>query len=786
MKRKILAFGIILCMLIGLAVMPVGATVVNSGTCGDNLAWTLDNEGTLTISGTGDMTMPNGFLYSSCSSIKTVVIQDGVTSIDDCAFAHCSSLNSVTIPDSVTSIRSAAFSYCSNLTSIIIPDGVSSIGSGAFENCSKLTSITIPDSVISIREYAFCNCSSLTSITIPDSVISIGRGAFTGTAWYNNQPDGLLYAGKVAYEYKGTMPQNTSIVLKDDTKGIADNAFTNCSKLTSITIPDSMISIGSGAFENCSKLTSITIPDGVSSVGSGAFTGTAWYNNQPDGLLYAGKVAYEYKGTMPQNTSIVLKDDTKGIADNAFTNCSSLISIIIPDSVISIERRAFENCSKLTSIIIPDGVSSIERRTFCNCSSLTSITIPDSVTSIGGEAFYGCSNLTSIIIPDSVSSIGDSAFENCSKLTSITIPDSVSIIEWKTFCNCSSLTSITIPDSVSSIAYGAFTGTAWYNNQPDGLLYAGKVAYEYKGTMPQNTSIVLKDDTKGIADNAFTDCSSLISITIPDSVISIGVNAFINCSSLKSITIPDSVTSIEWGTFTDCSSLISITIPDCVTSIRDYAFCCCSSLKNITIPYSVKIIDMGAFDRCNSLTDVYYGGSESDWNNISIVSDDNDVLKNATMHYNKEILSHVQDYEGNKLTIPENGVLDIGENLYFRNGYVDASNGYIKTGDRKITGSNIYFTSEGKIRLDDGENAKIVRDNGNGTTDQGFVFGKYNPSGVIIVTLDAAGTANDTDYTGKTIQKEFNFTGSEIYGLTNFGFAINRIPKPIEFTVRAE
>ena len=199
--------------------------------------------------------------YSGHVVIPASVTYNGkeysVTSIGDLAFYSCSGLTSVTIPASVLSIGRYAFENCSGLTAIYIPYSVTSIGNYAFENCSGLTAVYIPNSVTSIGTWAFYNCSALTSVEIPNSVTSIGRYAFSGTAWYNNQPDGLVYAGKVAYKYKGTMPANTSITIKEGTLGIAGSAFSDCSGLTSVTIPSSVTSIGASAFRDCSGLTSV-------------------------------------------------------------------------------------------------------------------------------------------------------------------------------------------------------------------------------------------------------------------------------------------------------------------------------------------------------------------------------------------------------------------------------------------------------------------------------------------------------------------------------------------------
>ncbi len=152
---------------------------------------------------------------------------------------------------SVTSIGDKAFYGFLGLTSVTIPSSVTSIGNYAFYGCSGLTTVTIPSSVTSIGIYAFYGCSGLTTVTIPNSVTSIGSSAFYGTPWYNNQPDGVVYVGKVAYKYKGTMPENTQITIKDGTLSIGDGAFLYCSRLTSVTIPNSVTSIGSYAFGGC-------------------------------------------------------------------------------------------------------------------------------------------------------------------------------------------------------------------------------------------------------------------------------------------------------------------------------------------------------------------------------------------------------------------------------------------------------------------------------------------------------------------------------------------------------
>ena len=524
------------------------------------IMWELSDDGTLTISGIGDMeTSP---WYSQRESIKNVIINNGVTSIGNNTFRDCANLKSIIIPNSVTSIGDWSFYGCYALTSIYIPNSVTSIGRNAFQVCLGLNSITIPNSVTSIGVAAFLGCSALTSIIVEK-----------GNKTYDNRNDcNAIIETKSNTLIAGS--KNT--VIPNSVTRIGDAAFGGCSDLTSITIPNSVRSIGNSAFSGCSALTSITIPHSVIYIGS-----------------------------------------------YAFRDCSALTSITIPNSVTSIGDRAFNNCSCLTSVIAEKGNKKFDSRNDCNAIIETesntliigcnSTIIPNTVTSIGGEAFCGCSGLTSITIPNSVTSIGYRAFYGCSALTSIIIPNSVTNIEEYAFCSCSALTSIIISNSVTSIGHKAF---ADYSHLTSIIVEKGNKTYDSRNDCnaiietESNTLIVgcnstiIPNSVMNIGNSAFYGCSALTSITIPNSVMNIGNSAFYGCSALTSITIPNSVTNIREYAFYQCSNLTSVTIPNSVTNIGNDAFYGCSALTSITIPNSVTNIGRYVFSYCSSLTSI--------------------------------------------------------------------------------------------------------------------------------------------------------------------------------------
>ena len=601
----------------------------------DGLTWTLYEDGTLNISGTGEMRGYNAYSIKSpaCdnSNIKNVVIEDGITSIGSFAFYGCS-LTNIRIPGSVTSIGNCAIEDCMSLTSVTIPGSVSSIGEYAFRDCRNLTDATILDGVTSIENRAFWGCSSLTSVTIPNSVTNIGESAF----WNCNKL--------------------TSVTIPDGVTSIEDLVFSSCYSLTSITIPNSVTSIGNRAFRSCTKLTSITIPDGVISIGNFAFSGCN------------------------ELTSITIPDSVTSIGDSAFEECRILTSISIPDSVTSIGGNVFKNCTRLKTISL-SCKSSLKKSDFGEQANLVSAshilkkTAAKAVTCTenGNKEYWTCEHcgkyflsddtnpetakaveLSETVIPAShkltkveakaptCTEDGNKEYwtcEHCGKyfLSDDANPETAKAVEQSEFIipalnhknaiiqNASEPTEtapgysgdLYCPDCDKVVEKGY---TYWNEGNLTWKLYEdGTLNISGTGAMKdyndddnpspvyQNSNVkkvVIEKGVTSIGNYAFSGCLGLKSITIPDGITSIGNHAFDSCINLRSITLPDSITSIGMWAFYNCWNVSSIIIPDGVTSIEDFTFNSCISLTSITIPNSVTNIKSSAFHNCADLTSI--------------------------------------------------------------------------------------------------------------------------------------------------------------------------------------
>ena len=532
-----------------------------------------------------------------CTNMTTVVLEEGLTEIGNNAFGICRSLQSITIPKSVTTIGISAFSSCNSLTSVTIPEGVSELAQGVFSTCTSLTSVTLPSTLTSI-ESAFYDCISLTEIVLPDDA----QFCFVDGILYDNPvtkiiwvahslpskvqvQEGVTAIGREQFARRKGM---RTITLPDSVTSIGEYAFRECNDLISFVIPNGVTELREGTFFLCKNLQSVVIPESVEVIGIGALPSHAKVSLQgeanhfywQDGILFNADRTEIIIVDAGISGDIILPDGLLSIPAIAFENCVNLTGITIPDSVTMIGGSAFAGCSNLKRIVLPAGLTEIDGGVFSHCINLTSISIPDGVTKIGTSAFWGCVSLEGVTIPDSVTEIGNSAFRNCTGLTSVHIPNGVTDIYDNAFDGCAGLTSLTLPDS---------------------LIYIGQNAFRNCSSL---MSISLPANLTSIGREAFAWCTGLTSITLPDTVTSIGAYAFFCCKSLRSINIPEGVTDIGKAAFSNCTSLAEIKLPAALTSIGKEAFASCESLTDITIPAGVTHIESSAFQGCESLKSV--------------------------------------------------------------------------------------------------------------------------------------------------------------------------------------
>ena len=621
--------------------------IVGSGKCGDNLTWKLDANGTLTISGTGDMYEYGSGLFGDAervpwlsdlmseSPVNKLVLNEGITGISDFAFT-ASKIETLDIPSSVTSIGSSAFSGCKNLVSVSGGENVSYIGSMAFLECSSLASIDLSDKLEGLYMGTFKDCKSLTSITIPGNVAVYGLSDFVFSGCEKLKTVTLMY-GVVSID--GEM-------------------FKDCTALETITLPDTVTNIYSDAFKNCTALTKVfyygteedwnkisiaagndALTNATRSYIAEKHTSGSCGANLTWALDDAGVLTIQGTGRMTDysqaswNTDdvqkVIVKDGVTSIGAFVFYNCSNLTEVQLPSSLLEIGDSAFANCHNLTNVQLPANLTTLGSRAFWNDNGLLSINLPDALVSIGARAFEYCSALQgSLTLPQGIVDVPPYLFRICHNLESVQLASGTKSIGDYAFDLCSGLTAIKIPDSVTQIGDYAFD---WCYNLKDvtlskNLVSIGKSAFS--GTVI--TSMDLPDSVTSIGTYAFEQTNLTGTFTIPSGVTEISAGLFKDCHNLKEVVMPSGITEIGTSAFYN-TGISNFVIPDGITVIGMYTFYG-ADLESITIPSSVTVIGESAF-HCFGLKDVYYAGSQSEWSEIEIYSE-NEKLTEATIHYN--------------------------------------------------------------------------------------------------------------------------------------------------------
>ena len=539
-------------------------TVVDSGTCGGTLnnsqlmKWTLTSDGTLTISGEGNMFGAPWSQYKS--KIKKVVIGEGVESISDNAFHYYENLRSVSLPSTLTSIGEAAFWACSSLQSITLPNNLTNIGLNAFRACHSLTQVLIPASVTNIDGSAFECCTGLTDVVFEGNSLEFGSGAtfYDCTSLKNVFFNGTRADWTASRGSSGSvLPAAAQIYYKNDlisSGTCGDNSSGNNTQWKLTKAGTLIITVGTGCTEG--------------GIADFAYGKAPWYQDIYDSGIRC----------------LIIGSGIKTIGSYAFADCTDLAEIIVPDGVISIGDGAFQQNSGAKRVVLPPSTVYIGHGALRDCSALTSVSLPDSMSNrLFLDMFEGCTNLKSVDIPDGITDIYEGDLASCPNWTDIYYDN------WGRVWNrVVSNVRDSIPDRMNV-------------HFKDNIYDSGSCGENVTWTLTADGTLTISG-TGAMTDYTYDSRSPWYSCR----------------TYIKRVVMQQGVTSIGGDAFWDCSGLTSVTIPDGVTSIGNYAFKGCSNLASVTIPESVTSIGGSAFSGCSGLTDIYYGGYGTDWQKLNV------------------------------------------------------------------------------------------------------------------------------------------------------------------------
>lgn len=522
-------------------------TVVASGSCGDNAAWTLNSEGVLSVTGNGPMSDNNtnhapweAYKYQ----IKQVVIGKDITYIGKFNFFRCSRLETVTFEEGskLERIGWGAFGY-SSLPAITIPDSVTQIDGYAFYYCSKLSNVEISENskLTRMGEYVFKADTSLTSLYIPDCTVQIGAGLFQDAI-----ANVTLYVAENSYAQSYAKKY-----------GIAYE--TRKAKLTVV------------ASGTCGENAAWTLDsEGVLNItGDGPMAD----NNTNQ----APWEAYKYQ----------------------------IKQIVIGKGITYIGKFNFFWCNKLETVTFEEG-SQLERIGWgaFGYSSLPQIAIPDSVTRLEGYAFYYCSNLSNVEISESscLTSLGECVFKADTKLTSLYIPDGMNNIGWGIFENAIANVTLSVAESSYAQTYAEKYGIAYVTRTARPAVVASGFCGEDAAWVLTSDGVLKITGSGPMADNEtnhapWEACKYLIKqVMIGKDITYIGKFNFFWCNRLETVTFEDGsqLERIGWGAF-GYSSLKTIAIPDSVTRLDGYAFYYCTKLNEVAISEGSNLESIGEY-----------------------------------------------------------------------------------------------------------------------------------------------------------------------------------------------
>ena len=617
LRNKILSLFLSVIMILSLVPLTVSAAET-SGTCGDNVTWSYNEETkTLTVSGTGDM--KNYSVLQAApwrnykSKITSLFIEEGVTSIGGYSFSRCSELSCVKIPDSVMQINTFSFSECTNLEKIYIGSRVKKIVSTAIP---KTTSIfyggTLEQWQVIETNSQYSYISNNYGVHCADADFYPSGICSENLVWeFNDVTDTLSISGI------GNMPD-----YKSESDAIDNNPYNKFAfRIKKVVLSDGITSIGAYTFCGFKPFMKVVIPNSVTSISSTAFLD--WFKTYPVSIYYGGTVdqwriiegTFDYR--YYHNFVIRCSDGylpIKGKCGNdiiwEFDDLTGTLTISGCGAMYDYEADIFDylspwnNCGVsygIKNVVVEDGVESIGNAAFAYCTALETVSFAKTIKTIGDYAFSKTS-LKDVSINEGVVNIGEYAFGNAE---CIKVPYSVKNIGYRAFPQ-----SVTICYDGTKDQWQALEKEHKYVFTSYSRAYCSDGELLPSGACGDNAFWVF-DDTTGVL--IISGTGDMYPCAVED-----GYSAFL---------------SQPWGLFREI--IKSVVVEENITSIGSYAFYAFTSLRSIMLPVSIVSVEKYAFNGLSiTVKDVYYSGSATQWGNIKNMSS---YFTGVKIHYNSEI-----------------------------------------------------------------------------------------------------------------------------------------------------
>ncbi|MBQ3090112.1 MAG: leucine-rich repeat domain-containing protein [Oscillospiraceae bacterium] len=546
MKR---IFALVLVLL--LFVSPVSARGENlllSGKCTDTIRFSLEQDGTLNVYGSGDLEQWRWEERGRELPVRRIIVGEGITSIGFRAFAGCADLSEVMLPSSLDHIGREAFAGCVSLAQLLIPEGVRTVEEGAF-----------------------ASCSALRQLWLPDSLTYLAGNALDGTAYLDNQTD-FIASDHTLLRYLGSD--------------------------TAVTIPSGITAIGRRCFADSPQVSDILFPAGITYVGGEAFAGTAWLAEQGEFPMVNG-ILVAYQG---QQEELTLPASVRQIGPYAFAGNGELWKLYLPENCTVIGEYAFAGCDYLRNIQFSSRTRSVGAYAFYECDNLREVLFPEGITRLREGVLWGCRRLSELSIPQSVTVIEDYAFQLCDKLTDLTLPDKLTTIGKSVFGETVGITTIHIPASVTNADARTFLDTFGLRsitvdeNHPtlkseDGVLYSADGSTLICCPAGRERDLTVPRGVTTIGSYAFYYNVRTQRVALPDSVVTIEPEAFL-FAGISSVRLSDSsqLTYLGDRAFAQCVSLMPLNLPEGLIYLGREAFANCHEMTTISIPSTVTRI----------------------------------------------------------------------------------------------------------------------------------------------------------------------------------------------------